>query len=214
MAGRELFIHEDLYRGPGVVEKIQNARIFVCGAGCLGGNLIENLFRCGFGDVSAIDMDRIEPHNVSTQPYYLTDVGAPKIKILASVLYDATEKNLNATHGPLTPQNIHKHLRGMDLVVDSFDNTEARGMVADYCREKNIPCLHIGMSAPDGYGDIRWNEGYTVPGDAPAGDCNYPLARNLVLLTVVLATEVIFTFLSTGEKKNKAVTLGDLKIHH
>jgi tRNA A37 threonylcarbamoyladenosine dehydratase len=54
----------------------------VYGAGALGANITKNLARSGAGSLVVIDRDRIEERNLSTQPYYKSDVGAYKAKIL------------------------------------------------------------------------------------------------------------------------------------
>ena len=83
----------------------------------------------------------------------------------------------------------------------------------DTCRELNIPCLHIGLSG-DGYGEAKWNEVYRVPGDiVEEGACDYPLARNLILILIGAATEVIFGFVAKGERNNISVTINDLRIN-
>jgi tRNA A37 threonylcarbamoyladenosine dehydratase len=59
----------------------------VCGAGALGANIAESLARSGFCQLRVID--RIQDRNLSTQPYYRSDIGAFKAKILANNLYRA-----------------------------------------------------------------------------------------------------------------------------
>jgi hypothetical protein len=70
--------------------------------------------------------------------------------------------------------------------VDRFDNSAARAAVLATVRAAGAPCLHAGMSG-DGYAEVVWDEHYTVPPDTGADACDYPLARNLVLLAVAVA---------------------------
>jgi prephenate dehydrogenase len=42
--------HEQLYRGGAVIERMRSARVVVCGAGALGGNIVESLARAGVAD--------------------------------------------------------------------------------------------------------------------------------------------------------------------
>ena len=79
------------------------------------------------------------------------------------------------------------------VVIDGFDNTEARRIVTDHCKSQGIPCLHAGLF--EEYAEVVWNDSYTVPQEDPAGDvCDYPLARNLILVAVAMATEEIINF--------------------
>ncbi|MDY7016041.1 MAG: ThiF family adenylyltransferase, partial [Cyanobacteriota bacterium] len=96
------FFHEQLYRTPELMARIQDYPIAVCGAGALGANIAETLARSGFGALRVIDRDRVEDRNLSTQPYYKTDVGAYKGKILANSLYRALGVALEAQTKELT----------------------------------------------------------------------------------------------------------------
>ena len=54
---------------------------------------------------------------------------------------------------------------------------------------------------------------YQVPGDVVEGDvCDYPLARNLILLVVAAGSEALLRYILDGHKENYAVTLRDLAI--
>lgn len=76
-----IFFHEQLYRSSQSMTQIRDYPITICGAGALGANITENFARSGFGKLKVIDRDRIEERNLSTQPYYRSDVGAFKVKI-------------------------------------------------------------------------------------------------------------------------------------
>lgn len=42
--------------------------------------------------------------------------------------------------------------------------------------------------------------------------CDYPLARNLVMLTVAVACEAIVSFIAAGEERHFTITLKDLSV--
>ncbi len=73
-----------------------------------------------------------------------------------------------------------------------------------------IPCLHAGLSAD--YAEVIWNEFYRVPSEVNDDVCDYPLARNLVMLTVAVACEAIASFIATKEQRNFTITLKDLSV--
>lgn len=205
-----IFFHEQQYRTVALMTKLRNFPVTVCGAGALGANITENLARSGFGKLKVIDRDRIEERNLSTQPYYRSDVGAYKAKILTNVLYRALGTELDAHSQELTPANVKQLLNGSALVIDTFDNSIARQTVKDYCTEESLPCLHIGLASD--YAEIIWNENYRVPSPINDDVCDYPLARNLVTLAVAVASEVIVTFIATQQQQSFTVTLGDFAI--
>jgi molybdopterin-synthase adenylyltransferase len=80
------FLHEMLYRDLGPTA---DRAVTICGAGALGANLAETLARMGLRRLTVIDRDRVEAHNLSTQPWTQQDVGASKARTLALLLYRA-----------------------------------------------------------------------------------------------------------------------------
>src|SRR5918911_790720 len=189
-----IFYHEQLYRSREVMERLREQFVTVCGAGALGANLTESLARSGFRKLRVIDYDRVEERNLSTQPFYRSDVGAQKAKILANSLYRALGASVEARSEELTERNARKLLGG--LVIDTFDNSASRQAVKDACVSLALPCLHLGLA--NGYAEIIWNENYRVPSAAQDDVCDYPLARNLVTLAVAVACEAIVAFVATG----------------
>jgi molybdopterin/thiamine biosynthesis adenylyltransferase len=205
-----VFFHEQLYRTPALMAQLKDFPLTVCGAGALGANLTENLARSGFGKLVVIDRDRIEERNLSTQPYYKSDVGAYKAKILTNTLYRALGVAVDGRSKELTTANAPQLLRDTQLVIDTFDNSVSRQVVKDYCQEAQLPCLHVGLASD--YAEVIWNDIYRVPSAANDDVCDYPLARNLVMLAVAVACEVIMTFIASGQQQSYTVTLNDFAV--
>jgi molybdopterin-synthase adenylyltransferase len=204
-----IFRHEQAYRSPASMGLLQTTAITICGAGALGANITENLARMGYGNLKVIDFDRIEEHNLATQPYYKADIGGFKAKVLANSLYRAIGTKVQAETKALTDQNVGTLLQGAALVIDAFDNSRSRQILTDHCAQ-GPACLHAGMAAD--YGEVIWNPHYRVPQEIPGDVCDYPLARNLVMLTVAIACEVVTQFVLDGEKIDRTITLKDLNI--
>jgi molybdopterin-synthase adenylyltransferase len=204
------FFHEQLHRSPEVMARLAGTQVTVCGAGALGGNIAESLARQGFKRLRVVDRDRIEERNLSTQPYYRSDVGGMKARILANSVYRALGTEVEARPEELTPANAGKLLAGSAVVVDTFDNSGSRAAVKDWCAEAGIPCLHAGLAA--GYAEVIWNEAYRVPSPTNDDVCDYPLARNLVMLATAVTCETLVHFIATGEPLGWTVTLADLAV--
>ena len=205
------FHHEQLYRGDELLEKLATLRVTLCGAGAVGSNLADNLVRQGLVQLRAIDHDRVEEHNVSTQLYGESEVGTWKVEALRNRLFRATGVEIDAVRKELTAQNAKQLLKDSDLIIDSFDNSASRQLVQEQCRAAQTPCLHVGLYAD--YCEVLWDERYRVPRDVAAGDvCDYPLARNLVLMAVVIASEAVVRFAGCGNRANLTATLADLAI--
>jgi molybdopterin-synthase adenylyltransferase len=206
----DAFYHERLHRTPEVMNTIRELPVTICGAGALGANLTETLARQGFARLTIIDRDRIEERNLSTQPYFKSDIGAFKAKILANSLYRALGVAVTGRAEELTSANAAKLLTDSGLIVDTFDNSGSRQIVTDTATVLALPCLHIGMASD--YAEILWNEIYRVPSAVNDDVCDYPLARNLVTFAVSVAAEVIVRFAATGERANYTLTLGDFAV--
>ena len=208
------FAHEEAFRGEDLAERLKGKLVTVCGAGTLGSILIDTLARQEFTSLRAIDMDRVEQHNVNTQIYGLDENGKMKVAALMARVYRDTRVRIDTVNKELTQSNVKKNLKGSDLVIDVFDNRASRLIVRNHCRQNNIPCLHGGMF--EGYGEVVWDKEYTVPADPPidAQDvCDYPLARNLATAVVSIIAEETMNFaLDEKERRSWSFTLGDLAI--
>lgn len=157
-----------------------------------------------------IDRDRVEEHNVSTQIYGEVDVGAWKVDVLRSHLFRAVGVEIDAVGKELSDRTVRKFLKDSDLVVDTFDNSASRRVVQLHCREAGLHCLHADLYSD--YGEVIWNENYRVPNDVGEDVCDYPLARNLVLMMVAVAADTLVRFVLGGEQQNWSITLGDFAV--
>ncbi len=206
------FLHEALYRGQQALDRLEQAQIVICGAGALGSHLIDTLARQGARRLMVIDQDRVEEHNIGTQIYDEGDIGAFKAEVMQARCFRATGIEIEAVAKSLSERNIARLLRGANLVIDSFDNSASRRLVTEHCRTQNLACLHVGMNAD--YGEVKWNEIYRVPADVLGGNaCEYPLARNLILIVVALGSEAALRFLLDGQKESYSFTLRDLSVN-
>ena len=204
------FHHEQLYRGGDQLRLISQLQITLCGAGALGSNLADNLARQGFGQLRVIDHDRVEEHNISTQIYGQADIGVWKTEALRNRLFRTSGIEIDALRKELTAQTARSLLKAGGLIVDTFDNSRSRELVQQFARSEAAACLHVGLYAD--YGEIVWDEHYRVPRDVAGDVCDYPLARNLVLLSVAVAAETIVRFATTGQRQSWTVTLNDFAI--
>ena len=205
-----IFLHEQLYRGQEVLARLATMRITLCGAGALGSNLADTLVRQGAAALRAIDHDRVEEHNVSTQLYTQTDIGAWKVEALRKQLFRATGIEIDAVRRELTEANARNLLKESDLIVDCFDNSAARTLVQNFARVQKVPALHVGLHSD--YCEAIWDEQYRVPADVGGDVCEYPLARNIVLLAVVIAAEAVIGFVQNGQRVSRSATLGDMAV--
>lgn len=208
MAGK--FHHETIYRGGDVMAKLAGLRVAICGAGALGSQLADNLVRQGVANLRVIDKDRVEEHNVSTQLYGESDVGGWKVEVLRNRLFKTAGVEIEAVRKELTGGNAKALLADRDLVIDAFDNSASRRLVQETVQAAGTACLHVGLNAD--YAEVIWDEAYRVPGDVSGDVCDYPLARNLVLIAVAVASEAVVRFAADGRRESRSVTLTDFAV--
>ncbi|HSV14928.1 MAG TPA: ThiF family adenylyltransferase [Tepidisphaeraceae bacterium] len=204
------FHHESLYRGDALLEHLATSHITLCGAGAVGSNLADALARQGVAHLRVIDHDRVEEHNVSTQIYGEGDVGVWKVEALRNRLFRTVGVEIGAMRKELSAANARQLLKDSELIVDAFDNAASRQLVQDHARATATPCLHVGLF--EDYGEVVWDERYRVPRDVGNDVCDYPLARNLVLLATLVAAEAVVRFIMNGERVSWTATLRDLAV--
>jgi molybdopterin/thiamine biosynthesis adenylyltransferase len=205
------FVHEEKYRGESLLKKMADQEFIICGAGAIGSNLIENMARQGYKKFLVIDNDRVDDHNRSTQIYDRRDVGQLKVNALKARIYNIMGISIEIFAKRLDETNIKKVFTKGVLVIDGFDNVKSRGIVANYCKSNDILCLHAGLYKD--YAEVMWNQKYRVPEPVKGLDvCEYPLARNVIMMAVIVATESIMHYLEKGTFENYAITLKDMTI--
>jgi len=204
------YLHEEIYRGAESVAKLAEPLVTICGVGALGSNLADNLARQGFRNLRVIDRDRVEEHNVNTQLYGASDVGAWKTEVLRNQLFRSVEIEVESIAKTLDDRSARKLLKGADLVIDTFDNSDSRRILQQQCRDSNIECLHVGLY--EDYCEVVWDEAYRIPRDVTGDVCEYALARNLVLLAVTIASEIIIRFVLSEERQSHSATLRDFVV--
>src|SRR4029079_14035387 len=123
---------EAIYRGAGEFAKLAGQRLTHCGAGALGSNLAGTFPVQAFRDLRVIDRDRIEEHNVGTQLYGESDVGAWKVEVLKQRLFRATGVEIEAHRKGLDDRTAKGLLQDGGLVIDTFDNSASRRLVQEH----------------------------------------------------------------------------------
>lgn len=191
------FLHEQLASD---YSQVWDRPMVMLGCGAIGANLAISLARRGFRRFYLVDSDKVDEHNISTQPWELPELGRMKVHMLASKIYLINNSQAMPRLRYVRSANqLIGWIPEKAVLVDSFDNSSSRAIAQEL--GKQWPVLHVGMSA-ENTAEITWAEHYSVPKDVPLADpCNYPLSRTLIELTVVAAAEALITFLTTGARE-------------
>jgi molybdopterin/thiamine biosynthesis adenylyltransferase len=136
-------------RNRGMLSTQQQARLFrsrvaVIGCGGLGGYVLEELGRLGVGQLTAIDADCFEEHNLNRQLLSSPGtLGRSKVEMAAQRLAEINPAvTLKPVQDYLTRANGADLLAGADCVVDAVDNVTTRLDLEVLCSDLALPLVH------------------------------------------------------------------------
>jgi len=124
--------------------KLLRSTVAVCGAGGLGGTIIELLARQGVGHLIIIDNDKFAENNLNRQIIATeSDLGKFKVKVAAARVKKINAAvNVLAVNKTINSKNIKKLIIDAGVVLDGLDNLKTRRVVARACDELKIPFVH------------------------------------------------------------------------
>jgi molybdopterin/thiamine biosynthesis adenylyltransferase len=132
--------------------KLLRSTVAVCGAGGLGGTIIELLARQGIGHLVIIDNDKFAENNLNRQIIATeSDLRKSKVKVAAArvkkinsaVVISAVNKTINS-------EKIKEMIIDANVVLDGLDNLKTRRIVARACDELEIPFVHGAIAGFSG----------------------------------------------------------------
>jgi adenylyltransferase/sulfurtransferase len=143
---------------PGIGEEGQRRigafSIAFVGLGAVGAAAAEEAARAGFGRLTLIDRDVVEPSNLARQLLYDAEDAArvaPKADAAAARLAEIDPSiDLRPVVADLDPGNAREILAGHDLVFDGSDNFETRLLVSDAARSLGLPHLYAACVGAEG----------------------------------------------------------------
>ena len=126
--------------------------MLVVGAGALGNEVVKNLALVGLGTIHLIDLDEVEPSNLSRSVLFRSDDGGqPKAEVAAR---RARELNPEITiipiHGDVITDVGLGLFADVDLVIGCLDNREARLWVNRQCWKVGTPWIDAGIQEIQG----------------------------------------------------------------
>ena len=127
---------------------LRSKTVAVIGCGGLGGYLIEFLARIGVGTIRCVDGDVFEESNLNRQ--LLSSVSRLGTKKAVAATQRAAQINpdvqLQAFPVFLDTANARGLITGCDAVLDALDTISARRILANVCKEENIPYVYGAIS--------------------------------------------------------------------
>ncbi len=189
-------------------------KILICGVGAIGSNLTARLVSDlkGEHEITVLDRDNVEERNVrvGTQFYTPDQIGLPKVEALQFNIYKNYQREINIINYDIT-KFPSPDISEFNLVIDCFDNYQARKDLQNRYRFFIGNLLHIGFSDAFTFA-IEWAKNYKVPSDITTGMdiCELEGASAFVNLVASLGALVAEEFIL--HKKKLEIVGG--KIHH
>lgn len=112
----------------------------VIGAGAIGSFVAMTLAKMGAVNITAIDGDTIEDHNIANQMYPDHLIGHAKVDALKDVVRAYGTVDLKPLYDKWTPEVADK-LGHFDTVIVAVDSMDTRKLIWDYYKSKG--CLFI-----------------------------------------------------------------------
>lgn len=122
-------------------EKLQKAKILVCGCGGVGGAAISALYRCGVGHISALDSDKFDITNQNRQ------VGSEFLNQAKAEVFSRLFDGVRALNLRIDENSINEiDLNAYDIVIDAVDDINAKILLAQKCVKLGV-CFFSSLGA-------------------------------------------------------------------
>jgi adenylyltransferase/sulfurtransferase len=135
-------------------ERIGRFSLAFVGAGAVGAAAAEAALRAGFGRLTIIDRDVVEPSNLARQGLFDAEDAErirPKAEAAAARLAEIDPSiPVRGVVEDLSPSNARELLSGHDLVFDASDNFETRLLVSDAARSFGRPSVYAACVGAEG----------------------------------------------------------------
>jgi len=168
-------------------EKLAGASILLVGAGATGSMLAELMVRAGVGEITVVDRDFVEMHDLHRQfAYTERDLGEPKAQRLADRLREINSGVRLSFHvGELDHRNVRTYIESSraDMIMDATDNIYSRQVLNEACFRRGISWVYCGATGttamaaafPFHYpGRAHGGEEYTADREGPCFRCLVP----------------------------------------
>jgi sulfur carrier protein ThiS adenylyltransferase len=157
---------------PGVHQKIKKSVVGIAGLGGLGSAVAIALARIGVGTLILVDFDVVEPSNLNRQQYLFHQIGMPKVDALRENISNINPYARILTYNiKLDRDNVERIFKEADVVVEAFDQADAKAMLINAVSENTPDKYIVAASGVAGYGEsneiktVRFSSKIFIVGD-------------------------------------------------
>lgn len=184
MADNNFFARQELLISKLAGLMIKNLRIMIFGLGAIGCEILKNLVLMGFRHFLLVEMDRIEPSNLSKSILYGPDgIGLPKVEVAARKARElalAEDVDIQTIDGNLITQVGMGVYLEYDIAIIAVDTMDGRADINDKCVLTGTPFFEVGFRGYNGdvcffapEGPMQQQDG-TIIDKLPTSDGRFP----------------------------------------
>lgn len=126
----------DYWRQLDIFKPDDKTKILIVGAGSVGSYVALTLAKMGISDLTVVDFDKVEPHNLPNQFYKTTDIGRPKVEALKDIIKEFTNTEITAINDRI--ENYLTKDKIFDIVILAVDNMKTRKQIFEKYAKHNI----------------------------------------------------------------------------
>jgi molybdopterin/thiamine biosynthesis adenylyltransferase len=128
--------------------KLFESHVLIVGCGGLGGAVAALLARIGVGNITLMDDDVYEEHNLNRQ-FFSTPktLGKPKAWIVRKGILNINPSlHVKAFTERFEANNANIFIQKKDVAIDALDNPNSKLLLATTCKEKGVAFVHGAIS--------------------------------------------------------------------
>lgn len=145
---------------------LRNAKVLVAGCGALGNEIVKNLTMLGVGNISVVDMDKVEKSNLSRSILFRNeDEGKSKAEAICKRAKEVNDEVIiKCFDGNIFNLGLGV-FKNFDIVIGGLDNREARLFINQSCWKVNRPWIDGAIEVLTGVARMF------IPPNSPCYEC-------------------------------------------
>jgi molybdopterin/thiamine biosynthesis adenylyltransferase len=204
-------------------KELLHSHVLVIGAGGLGCSVIDSLARCGIGELTIVDFDKVVISNLHRQTLFnQKDIGEFKAVVVAEKIKDIVPWiKVNTFTERFSANNIEKIYHDQNVIVDCTDNLQTKFFIHDFAFRKKrdlvtasihkfdgqLQCFQFSQTQDTGCMRCLWSE---EPNQLGSCEDNGVLGVVPSIFGALQANEVIKVLLNKSELQNSELMTMDL----
>ena len=126
------------------IDNLKNKKVLVIGVGGVGGYAVEALARCGIGNITIVDYDKVDISNINRQIIALhSTIGLFKVEVLKKRILDINPNCLletfNCFYDEKTTDLIFN--KDYDYILDCCDSLKSKELLIREANKRNIKII-------------------------------------------------------------------------